>query len=108
MHFAMFLKHLLVLVSAGVVAAAPPQNKPAPLPEVPEILKPVGARIGTRKDGGITLTLNSTTPLTAAQWDAVAKLGVRSFNLQNAVSDDAGMARLAAMNPERSRSVIRR
>ncbi|HEX8915263.1 MAG TPA: hypothetical protein VF796_23120 [Humisphaera sp.] len=88
---------LLASLSAGAAARA--ADKPAPLPPVPEVLKAAKATLSDRKDVGPTLTLTSDAPLTPEHWDAVAKLGVRSFNLNGAVSDDAGMARLAAMDP---------
>ncbi len=94
------MKHLLfALALTASLLAARAQTKPA-LPPVPDVLKPFKASFGLRKDFGLTLTLQTTNALTAEQWDAVAALQVRSFSLTGEVSDDAGMARLAAMNPE--------
>jgi hypothetical protein len=73
-------------------------DKP-PLPPIPEVLKAAKANVSDRRDVGRTLTLTSDVPLTPEQWDAVAAMGLRSFNLNGAVSDDAGMARLAEMDP---------
>ena len=91
---------LIVLLGSGQFVSALALDKPAPLPEIPEILKPLKANISNRKDVGLTLTLQSETPLTDEQWAAVTALSVHSFNLSGAVSDDAGMVHLAALNPE--------
>jgi len=97
----MFIKRsflvLVVILTCWSVRAG---EKPAPLQAIPEILKPLKASLSSRKDFGLTLTMQSEAPLTSEQWDAVAALKVRAFNLNGAVSDDAGMTRLAAMNPE--------
>lgn len=85
---------LIAVLSAGVHAA-----DKQPLPPIPDVLKAAKATVSDRRDVGRTLTLTSDVPLTAEQWDAVAALGLRSFSLNGAVSDDAGMARLAAMDP---------
>lgn len=90
---------LIVLLGSGSFVTAFAVDKPAPLPAIPEILKPLKAGISDRKEVGLTLTLQSETPLTEEQWAAVKGLSVRSFNLNGAVSDDAGMAHIAAMDP---------
>ena len=72
----------------------------APIPSVPEALKAAKASIADRKPGGVTLSVESKTTLTAEQWDAIAALRLRSFVFAGASLDDAGMQRLAAMDPE--------
>jgi len=46
------------------------------------------------------LTVDSKTPLSASQWDAIATLRARAFSFGGSALDDAGMARLVALNPE--------
>lgn len=89
-----------ILFSFALLTATHAQNKPAPQPEVPEVLKPLKATLTDRKPGGLTLTVESKTPLSAGQWDAIAALHVRSFSFGGSALDDSGMQRLAALNPE--------
>lgn len=88
------------LFTIALVTEAPAQTKPAPLPEVPEVLKSVNATLANRPPAGLTLTVESKTPLTAEQWDAIAGLHARSFSFSGAALDDAGMPRLVALDPE--------
>jgi hypothetical protein len=98
------MKHLSPLASlflaCTLLTTARAQNKPAPLPELPEILKSVKGTLADRKPVGLTLTVDSKTPLSASQWDAIATLRARAFSFGGSALDDAGMARLAALNPE--------
>src|SRR3954467_320308 len=87
---------LSLLITLAFLTAA----QAAPLPEIPEVLKPLNATIADRKPVGPTLSMESKTPLTAEQWDAIAGLHLRSFSFSGAALDDAGMARLAALDPE--------
>ena len=93
----LLLSFFLSVAFSCIVSA---ENKPAPLPEVPAVLKLLNATLADRKPAGPTLTVESKTPLTPAQWDAIATLRVRSFSFSGAALDDAGMQRLVAMNPE--------
>lgn len=86
--------------SFALVTAAHAQNKPAPLPEIPEVLKPLKTTITDRKPAGPTLTVESNTPISPGQWDAIATLHVRSFAFNGSALDDIGMQRLVALNPE--------
>ena len=88
-----------LLLSFTLLSAAYAQNKPSLLPEVPEVLKPAKATLSERKPDGLTLSVDSKTPLTAGQWDAIATLRARAFSFSGAALDDAGMARLVALNP---------
>jgi hypothetical protein len=88
-----------LLVSLALLAAAHAQQKKAPLPEIPEVLKSVNAAITDRPPAGATLSIDSKTPLTPQQWDAIASLHVRSFAFAGTALDDAGMSRLVAMDP---------
>lgn len=75
------------------------QNKSAPLPEVPEVLKSAKATLADRKPDGITLSVDSKTPLSAEQWDAITALHARAFSFSGSALDDAGMQRLVVLNP---------
>jgi hypothetical protein len=92
---------LLALFLSGLVlaTAAQAQKKASPLPELPEVLKAANAALADRPPAGVTLTIDSKTPLTPQQWDAIAGLHVRSFSFAGTALDDAGMARLVAMDP---------
>ncbi len=87
-----------LLLSLALLTSAQAQKK-TPLPELPEALKALNATIADRPPVGVTLTIDSKTPLTAEQWDAIAGLHVRSFSFTGAALDDAGMARLVALDP---------
>ena len=89
-----------LLLSCTLQAAAPTPSKPAAQPEVPEILKPLKATLADRKPVGLTLAVESKTPLTAEQWDAITALRARAFSFGGLALDDAGMQRLVALNPE--------
>lgn len=93
-----FAASLLVTLALSGIAAA--QSSSAQLPEMPAALKSLNATLADRKPAGLTLTVESKTALTPPQWDAIAALHVRSFSFSGAALDDAGMQRLAAMNPE--------
>lgn len=84
------------LLAVASFAFAQPKPK---LPAVPESLKPFKAALSVRGEWGPTLVLTGEGPLTPEQWADVAKLGVRSFILNGKVSDDAGMAEVAKLNP---------
>ena len=88
-----------LLLSFTLLSAARAQNKPSPLPEVPDVLKPAKATLSERKPDGLTLSVDSKTPLSAGQWDAIASLHPRAFSFSGAALDDAGMSRLVALNP---------
>jgi hypothetical protein len=88
------------LFSFALLTAARAQKATVPLPEVPEVLKPLKATIANRPPAGLTLTVESKTPISPEQWDAIAALHVRAFSFSGAALDDAGMQRLAALNPE--------
>ncbi|NBU10911.1 MAG: hypothetical protein EB141_15400 [Verrucomicrobia bacterium] len=98
------MKHTIplcaLLVGFALLASAYAQNKPASLPELPEVLKSANAALADRKPVGLTLSVDSKTPLSAAQWDAIATLRARAFSFGGSSLDDAGMARLVALNPE--------
>ncbi len=88
-----------LLLGYALLTAAPAQNKPAPLPEVPEVLKSAKATLADRKPDGLTLSVDSKTPLSAEQWAAIAALHARAFSFSGSALDDAGMQRLVALNP---------
>jgi hypothetical protein len=97
------MKHLSPLASlflACTLLTAHAQHKPAPLPELPEVLKSVKGTLADRRPVGLTLTVDSKTPLSASQWDAIATLSARAFSFGGSALDDAGMARLVVLNPE--------
>lgn len=83
-----------------MLTAVSAQNKPASLPEVPEVLKPAKATLAGKQPGGLALSVDSKTPLSAEQWAAIAALPVRSFSFSGSALDDSGMQQLAALNPE--------
>ncbi len=85
--------------SLTLLTAAPAENK-TPLPEVPEVLKAAKATLADKKPEGLSLSVESKTPLTAEQWEAIATLHARAFSFAGAALDDAGMQRLVALNPE--------
>ena len=87
-----------LLFSIALCASAHAQNKTS-VPQVPEALNSTKASIAEKKPDGLTLTVESTTPLTAAQWQAIASLHLHSFVLVGKALDDTGVARLGAMNP---------
>lgn len=93
---------LLVLLLSGhlLLITSHAQNKSQPALEVPEVLKAVKATLADKKPGGLTLSVESKTPLSAGQWDAIAALHARSFVFVGSSLDDAGMQRLVAMDPE--------
>src|SRR3954466_10335321 len=86
-------------LSIAFLHPAHAQQRKAPLPDIPEVLKSVNAAITDRPPAGATLSIDSKTPLTPQQWDAIAALHVRSFAFAGTALDDAGMARLVAMDP---------
>lgn len=88
-----------LLLALALLTPAHAQNKPAPLPDVPEVLKSAKATLADRKPDGLTLSVDSKSPLTAEQWDAIAALRARAFSFSGSALDDAGMARLVALNP---------
>ena len=89
---------LSVFLSFALSTAAHAVTK-APLPGVPEVLKSVNVTIADKKPEGPTMTVDSKTALTSAQWDAIAASHLRSFVFIGAALDDAGMQRLAKLNP---------
>lgn len=91
----LLLSFLLSVAFSTTVRAA----TKGPAPEIPEVLKSVNVTIADKKPEGPTLTLDSKTALSPAQWDAIAALHPRSFAFVGAALDDAGMQRLAKMNP---------
>lgn len=96
----MMAKSLIVsfLFNVALLAVAHAENK-ASLPQVPEALSSTKASIAEKKPDGLTLTVESTTPLTAAQWQAIASLHLHSFVLAGQALDDAGVGRLGMMDP---------
>jgi len=84
-------------ITATSLAQAQPKKN---LPPVPDSLKPFKATVSVRGDWGPTLVLQGEEPLTAEQWAAVGTLPVRAYILNGKVSDDAGMAALAKLNPK--------
>jgi hypothetical protein len=88
------------VLSFALLTVAHAQKKSAPLPEVPEVLKPLNAKLTISQPTGLALTVESKTPLTSEQWDAIATLHARSFSFGGSALDDAGMPRLVALNPE--------
>ena len=88
-----------LLLCFTMLASAHAQNKSAPLPEVPDVLKSAKATLTDRKPDGITLSVDSKTPLSAEQWDAITALHARAFSFSGSALDDAGMQRLVVLNP---------
>ena len=93
------IKYSLLSLCFGCSLAAAQPVKKTPLPEVPEVLKAVKGTFSERKPGGLTLSVESKTTLTSEQWAAIAVLHLRSFAFAGASLDDAGMSRLATMDP---------
>lgn len=91
---------LSLLLSFTLLCTAHAQNKPAPLPEVPEALKAVNGKLAPLKPAGLGLSVDSKTPLSAEQWDAIATLHARAFSFSGSSLDDAGMQRLVKLDPE--------
>ncbi|VTT98474.1 Uncharacterized protein OS=Chthoniobacter flavus Ellin428 GN=CfE428DRAFT_4841 PE=4 SV=1 [Gemmataceae bacterium] len=97
------MTHRSLVLAAGftVVAAALAHAQPKQkLPTIPDSLKPFKATVSVRGEWGPTLVLTGEEPLTPEQWAAVGTLQVRAFILNGKVSDDAGMAALARLNPK--------
>ncbi len=89
----------VLLLGTTLLTAAHAQNKPAPLPEVPAVLTSAKATLADRKPDGLTLSVDSKSPLNAPQWEAIAALRARAFSFSGAALDDAGMLRLVALDP---------
>ena len=68
------------------------------VPETPPVLKAVQATLVLTK-GELTLSVRSKTPLTSEQWDAVDVLKPKHLRFNGNALDDAGMARLAKLDP---------
>lgn len=66
--------------------------------EVPEVLRSTGAKL-TVAGAMVTFVVDSKTPLTPAQWDAVEAAKPTRVQFHGNSLDDAGMARLAKINP---------
>lgn len=92
----------------GIAIAAPPKQ---PLPELPAVLQQIrpsprshegenGAHFFV-KNGLLGIKLNSKTPLTAEQWDAVGAIQPRpqAFHFNDATLRDEDMDRLVALDP---------
>src|SRR4051794_13986525 len=77
-----------LLLSLALLTSAEAQKKATTPPEVPEVLKPLNATLTERPPAGLTLTIDSKTPLTAEQWDAIGTLHVRSFAFSGSALDD--------------------
>lgn len=90
---------LASLVLGCTLLTSTQAQQKAALPEVPPALKALNATVAERPPAGVTLTLDSKTPLTTEQWDAIAALHVRAFAFSGGALDDAGMARLVALDP---------
>lgn len=84
----------LLLLSATLLGAGEAVKKP----EVPEVLKPLNARLSANK-GEATLYLNSELPISDEQWTAIAALQVKSFNFGGKCFDDNAIVRLVALEP---------
>lgn len=74
------------------------EPKPA-LPPVPDALKSANARMSNSL-GQPTLSINSDETLTDDQWAAIKSVPVKAYGFGGKCLDDAGMAKLAALNPE--------
>ena len=88
-----------LLLGFTLLTAAQAQNKAAPLPDMPEVLKSAKATLADRKPDGLTLSVDAKAPLSAEQWDAIATLHARAFSFSGSALDDAGMLRLVALDP---------
>ena len=86
----------LAILSLADLAHA--QNKPTPLPEIPEVLKDLKITLSTVK-GDTLISVNSPQPLAPAQWDAIAALHPRRFSFAENAPDNEGRSRLVALNP---------
>ena len=78
-----------LLLTFTLFATAQAQNQPAPGLEIPDVLKSAKATLADRKPVGLTLSVDSKTPLSAAQWDAIATLHARAFSFGGSSLDDA-------------------
>jgi hypothetical protein len=104
------MKALFFLISLCLpLAALSQKSPPVPLPDLPEVLaimraSPLshpgepGAELRW-KGGVLEMRLNSATPLTDAQWDAVASLKPRAFYFNHMALRDSDMDRLVALDP---------
>lgn len=97
-----------LFLSLALLPAVHAASKKAPAAAAPaagaasilEVLKDVNATVADKKPMGPTLTVESkTAALTAEQWNAIAASHLRSFVFMGAALDDAGMERLAKLNP---------
>jgi hypothetical protein len=88
---------LLTLLFCAFVANAG-ETKPA-LPAIPDALKSANARMSNSL-GQPTLSINSDETLTDDQWAAIKSVPVKAYGFGGKCLDDAGMAKLAALNPE--------
>lgn len=102
---------LLRLLSALCLPLTASAQKPVPmpLPDLPEVLSSMrptplshpgepGAELRW-KGGLLEMRLSSATPLTDAQWEAVASLKPRAFYFNHMALRDADMDRLVALDP---------
>lgn len=98
---------LAAIASLGATAFAKPPKDP--LPELPAVLQEVrpsprshegdhGAQL-ILKHGLLGIQLNSKTPLTPEQWDAVASLRPQAFFFNDATLRDEDVDRLVALDP---------
>jgi len=88
-----------LVLTFALLSVAYAQDKPAPLPEVPEILKSAKGTLSMRKPDGLAVSVDSKTPLSAEQWSAIASLHARVFSFGGDALDDEGMERLVPLDP---------
>ena len=91
-------RFLLIVLSLSALNSLLRAAEPA-LPAVPEVLKPLAARVSSNK-GVLTLSLNSDQPITDEQWTAITALQAKSYNFGGKCFDDTAITKLVALNPE--------
>jgi len=80
----------------SVASISSAQN--SPVPAVPEVLKDLKPALTSVK-GALSISVTSAQPLTSEQWDAIAALHPKHLRFNDNALDDAGMSRLAALDP---------
>jgi hypothetical protein len=94
-------RFVLSLALVGLIAPsiAVAQTKPAKLPTVPEVLKPLKGTVRNHFNyqPGVTLAFTAVDPPTAEQWEAIESFPVRHMAASGRGIDDVALARLSKL-----------
>ncbi|QDU92393.1 leucine-rich repeat domain-containing protein [Lignipirellula cremea] len=92
------LSYAILLASlTACVQAAPPRK----LPQAPEVLIPLNARLSGRLENKtVQLSLTANEPITESQWTAIEGLPIQRLNLKGPGINDVAMARLKNVRVE--------